>query len=60
MNKDQRRDLAEFIRATPQLTYCAFSDLTTLGYSTITLIAQEFQVRRKTGPKPVVEAPGVK
>jgi len=60
MNKEQRRDLSEFIRVNPQLSYCAISDLTNLGYSTITLITQEFHIRRKTGFKPVVQAPEVK
>jgi len=59
MTKDQRRDLATFIRTNPQMTYFDFAHMTNLGYSTITLIAQEFGIRRVTGPKTTHSKAGV-
>ncbi len=51
MSKNERAVLAEFITAHPELRYVEIAQAHHLALSTICRIAQEFHIRRKTGPK---------
>ena len=51
MTKEQRKDLANWIENNPDVIYPVVANLTNYSYSTITLLAAEFDIHRPTGKK---------
>jgi tellurite resistance protein len=52
MTKEERAQVAEFIRSNPALTYPKIAKLYSCHKATIFNIAAEFNVSRVRGPKP--------